>query len=122
MLQKIHAVRTFPVSAAHICFYDCLFSTAASRRFGSEAFRRLAEAPAINSVRLSVLDADTNAILFDANMDEQRYPASITKVMTALLVAENNSMPIRSRLENRPSANPFREMPESTFSLEKRSA
>lgn len=47
------------------------------------------EAPLTNSGAACLMDADTGAILFDANMDEQRYPASITKVMTALLVAEN---------------------------------
>ena len=38
------------------------------------------------------MDADTNAILFGANMDEQRYPASITKILTALLIIENKQM------------------------------
>ena len=30
--------------------------------------------------------------LYDKNMDEQRYPASITKILTALLIIENKQM------------------------------
>lgn len=36
-----------------------------------------------------VMDADTGAILYGKEMNRQCYPASITKIMTALLVIEN---------------------------------
>lgn len=36
-----------------------------------------------------VMDVDTGAVLFEKNMDARMYPASITKVMTALVVLEN---------------------------------
>lgn len=36
-----------------------------------------------------LLDLNTGAILYAKGMDVQRFPASITKIMTALLVAEN---------------------------------
>ncbi len=36
-----------------------------------------------------LMDAKTGTILFEKNGDEQLYPASITKLMTALLVLEN---------------------------------
>lgn len=36
-----------------------------------------------------VMDADTGNILYSKNMDERHYPASITKVLTALLIIEN---------------------------------
>ena len=47
------------------------------------------EVPTPNAV---VMDADTGAILYNKAMDEVRYPASITKVMTALLAIENSSL------------------------------
>ena len=47
------------------------------------------EVPTPNAV---VMDADTGAILYNKGMDEVRYPASITKVMTALLAIENSSV------------------------------
>ena len=50
------------------------------------------EAPENNSGAVCLLDSETGAILYDKNMDEQRYPASITKVLTALLVIENKQM------------------------------
>ncbi len=39
-----------------------------------------------------VMDAETGDIYFDKKMNRQMYPASITKLMTALLVLENISM------------------------------
>ena len=50
------------------------------------------EAPENNSGSVCLLDSETGAILYDKNMDEQRYPASITKILTALLVIENKQM------------------------------
>lgn len=35
-----------------------------------------------------VMDADTGTVLFGKNMDQQYYPASITKILTALIVLE----------------------------------
>ena len=37
-------------------------------------------------------DADTGVILYNKGMDEKRYPASITKIMTALLALEHSSL------------------------------
>ena len=39
-----------------------------------------------------LMDADTGTILYSKNIEEQLYPASITKMMTALLTVENCSM------------------------------
>lgn len=39
-----------------------------------------------------LMDADTGAILYNKGMNEKRYPASITKIMTCLLALENSSL------------------------------
>ena len=39
-----------------------------------------------------VMDAGTGAILYAKNIDEHEYPASITKVLTALVALENGEM------------------------------
>ncbi len=39
-----------------------------------------------------VMDADTGEILYYKNMDEKHYPASITKVLTGLLLIENAAL------------------------------
>ncbi len=41
------------------------------------------------SAAACVMDADSGEILYYKNMDEQHYPASITKVLTGLLLIEN---------------------------------
>ena len=38
------------------------------------------------------MDARTGTVLFSQNGDERLYPASITKLMTALLTLENASL------------------------------
>ena len=47
------------------------------------------EPPPIIAETGIVIDAKTGQVLYDKNMNEQRYPASTTKVMTALLALEN---------------------------------
>lgn len=44
---------------------------------------------AVQSETAILIDADTGQILFEKNMHRQMYPASITKIMTALLALEN---------------------------------
>lgn len=48
--------------------------------------------PAITSDGGILIDADTGAILYQKNIDTQMYPASISKIMTILLVLENLEM------------------------------
>ena len=47
------------------------------------------EPPAILAETGVVIDAKTGQVLYDKNMNEQREPASTTKVLTALLALEN---------------------------------
>ena len=39
-----------------------------------------------------LMDADTGTILYNKGMDEKRYPASITKIMTAILAFKHGNM------------------------------
>lgn len=48
--------------------------------------------PAIESEAAVLMDAQTGQVLYEKNMDEQLYPASITKIMTVLLGVENSSL------------------------------
>ncbi len=45
--------------------------------------------PEITAASAVLIDASTGQVLFDKNCHEQRYPASTTKIMTALLAIEN---------------------------------
>jgi D-alanyl-D-alanine carboxypeptidase (penicillin-binding protein 5/6) len=47
------------------------------------------EPPSITAETGVVIDAKTGQVLYNKNMNDQRYPASCTKVMTALLTLEN---------------------------------
>ena len=47
------------------------------------------EGPDVFAEGYCVMDTDTGEIIIHKNMDEQFYPASITKVLTALVTLEN---------------------------------
>ncbi len=42
-----------------------------------------------NADSVVVMDADTNVVIYEKNGETKRYPASITKIMTALLLIEH---------------------------------
>lgn len=46
--------------------------------------------PTINGKEAIVMDIKTGEIIYGKNIDDKVYPASTTKLMTALLLAENN--------------------------------
>lgn len=54
-----------------------------------EAEAAYPEAPDIDGEAGILIDMDTGAILYQKNANEKLYPASITKIMTALLAVEN---------------------------------
>lgn len=64
------------------------------------------EPPAILAETAVVIDAKTGQVLYDKNMNQQREPASTTKVMTALLTLENLDL---NRLVTIDAETPFTE-------------
>lgn len=48
--------------------------------------------PSISAESAVVMDVQSGTILYEKNMDKKQYPASITKVMTALLAIENSTL------------------------------
>lgn len=50
------------------------------------------QGPEINSGAAVVIEAETGAVLYEKNMNETGFPASITKIMTAILTLENASL------------------------------
>lgn len=70
-------------SAFVLLFYN--FSTV----LAAELPESWPQAPEISEETGVLMETSTGQILFDKGMDEIRYPASTTKVMTALLILEN---------------------------------
>lgn len=50
------------------------------------------QGPDLYSETAVLMEAETGTILYSKGMDELRYPASITKIMTALVALENSSL------------------------------
>lgn len=50
------------------------------------------QGPEIASASGIVIEAGTGAVLYEKNVNDRHYPASITKILTALLAIENSKM------------------------------
>ena len=50
------------------------------------------QGPQIYAESAIVMEASTGAVLYNKDMDMRNYPASITKIMTALITLENCSL------------------------------
>lgn len=50
------------------------------------------DGPVVSAKSAILLDADTGTILYEKNIHEQLYPASITKLMTCLVAIEHSEM------------------------------
>lgn len=84
-MKRFHLKRNF------FCFFTILFiflSTSFSVS-AAEIPAAYPQAPEISEETGVLMELETGQILFDKNMEEIRYPASTTKVMTALLILEN---------------------------------
>lgn len=56
------------------------------------AFAFQLEDPKIDATAALLVNPDTDMVLYEKNADERRYPASTTKIMTALLTLENANL------------------------------
>ena len=50
------------------------------------------QGPDIYAETAVLMDSDTGAVLYNKGMDEKRYPASITKIMTCMIALEHSSL------------------------------
>lgn len=55
----------------------------------SDSWSNWPQAPENRAITACLMDLNTGAILYSKGMDAQRFPASITKIMTALVVVES---------------------------------
>ena len=58
----------------------------------AEAATSIIDAPEISAATAVVIERTTGTIIYDKNADETRYPASMTKVMTAIVVLEHANL------------------------------
>lgn len=73
-----------------------------NQQVDSNAIDSWPQGPQIYSESGIVMDTDSGAILYAKNIDDQHYPASITKVMTALVVfrmIENGECQLTDKVE-----------------------
>lgn len=74
--------------------YDSEGELANRRAVGieSNAIENWPAGPVVDAESAIVMEASTGAVLYEKNVHEQLYPASITKIMTVLVALEHNSL------------------------------
>lgn len=78
---------TFIIAMSGISSYAADFSKASIE--GLTDIANKGELPEITATAAILIDSATGQILYEKNSHERRYPASTTKIMTALLALEN---------------------------------
>lgn len=74
-----------------IALFTGLFSPVAAKAAETDLFQWPA-GPQLSSEGAVLIEAETGAVLFEKNGTKQFYPASTTKLMTALLALENSAL------------------------------
>jgi D-alanyl-D-alanine carboxypeptidase len=72
-----------------VCFVFILFCILAGIRPESAQAK---ESVSVSADSAIVMDVQSGTILYEKNIDKKEYPASITKIMTALVALENSSL------------------------------
>ncbi len=75
-----------------IIFLSPLFSAVTVKASSVEDSTSWPDGPNVFAESAIVMEASTGLILYEKNIDEVHYPASITKIMTALLAIENSNL------------------------------
>lgn len=75
----------------HIKHVICIFLLAIFllTGFQTSSFALDVAMPKIYSPSVILIDANSGKVLYEKNINEKKYPASLTKVMTAIIVIEN---------------------------------
>ena len=86
----------------HICLTDGFVSYATDYAAEEEARRSLPiasnsyeewpDGPAVGAAGAILMEAETGTILYEKNIHEHLYPASVTKILTCLIAIENCQM------------------------------
>lgn len=88
LLLRAHDATSSPRSLrARICALACLIALTLSA-LAPTAAAALTD-PAIQATSALLIEPTTGTVLYELNADETRYPASTTKIMTALVTLEN---------------------------------
>ena len=88
LLLRAHDATSSPRSLhARICALACLIALTLSV-LAPTAAAALTD-PAIQATSVLLIEPTTGTVLYELNADETRYPASTTKIMTALVTLEN---------------------------------
>ena len=95
--------------------YDYIYCL--SWKSGRQGGRLLAGCTGNTLTGCYLMEESTGTILYEKNMDEAHYPASITKIMTTLLALENGNLSdmVTFRMM-RSTTRKDRELPEITAS------
>ena len=86
-------------AVAFLLLYSLIFHISTLKTLAEQISK-----PELNSEAAILMDADTGIIIYQKNIDQKLYPASITKVMTALVTLDAVGDQLESRILFSPEA------------------
>lgn len=84
-------MKKFVILLTTICLFFTNFNTANADN-NTNSITWPENTPNLNSEAAIIMEASTGAILYEKNIHETYYPASITKILTTLIALENSSL------------------------------
>ena len=81
------SIKLIAVLLAVLCSLMFMFSNVSA-----DGDKTWPQAPEIDGDAVYLMEANTQAVIYEKNQDEKMYPASTTKILTAILVLENCSL------------------------------
>ncbi len=78
------------ISGIMILILSCIPQNISAKK--TEKNQYWPEGPEVVSNAAIVMEAETGTVLYEKNIHDQHYPASITKILTTLLAVENSKM------------------------------
>lgn len=75
-----------------LIFLSPIFTAVTAKATTTDGEEAWPDGPSVFAESAIVMEASTGLILYEKNINDVHYPASITKIMTALLALENSSL------------------------------
>lgn len=82
-VERMKSLKRFLTAFLALCLTIGLFPAAALAEFDPES---------VSTPYIALMDADTGTLLYAKNEHDQAFPASTTKIMTAILAIENGNL------------------------------
>lgn len=91
-ITTVHATAEVENQTPEQSAYEQVLQNAYDKKIETNELKGWPQGPKVYGEAAIAMDMETGAVLYGKGIDEKHYPASITKVLTALVAVENSSL------------------------------